>query len=86
MQAPSAKVVSAISLIVGGIANIMLVSVVETTREIGIRKAVGTNNSAILNQFLVETIIISSLGGGIGLAGGIYYEKLLLRRNQHTYT
>lgn len=65
--------IAGISLVVGGIgiANIMLVSVVERTREIGIRKAVGASNSAILNQFLVEAIIISSLGGGIGMVGGI---------------
>ena len=65
--------IAGISLVVGGIgiANIMLVSVVERTREIGIRKAVGANNSAILNQFLVEAIIISTLGGGIGMVGGV---------------
>ncbi|MDJ0736247.1 MAG: ABC transporter permease [Nostocaceae cyanobacterium] len=65
--------IAGISLVVGGIgiANIMLVSVVERTREIGIRKAVGANNSAILNQFLAEAIIISSLGGVIGMGGGI---------------
>ncbi|WP_203225930.1 ABC transporter permease [Calothrix sp. PCC 6303] len=65
--------IAGISLVVGGIgiANIMLVSVVERTREIGIRKAVGATNSAILNQFLTEAIVISSLGGGIGIAIGI---------------
>jgi putative ABC transport system permease protein len=65
--------IAAISLIVGGIgiANIMLVSVVERTREIGIRKAVGATNSAILVQFLVEAIVISSVGGSIGIGGGI---------------
>jgi putative ABC transport system permease protein len=66
--------IAGISLVVGGIgiANIMLVSVVERTREIGIRKAVGAKNSAILNQFLAEAIIISSLGGVIGMGGGIF--------------
>ncbi len=65
--------IAGISLVVGGIgiANIMLVSVVERTREIGIRKAVGATNSAILNQFLAEAIVISTLGGAIGMGGGI---------------
>jgi putative ABC transport system permease protein len=65
--------IAAISLVVGGIgiANIMLVSVVERTREIGIRKAVGATNSAILNQFLVEAILISCVGGTIGIGGGV---------------
>ncbi|WP_392533066.1 ABC transporter permease [Nostoc sp. C117] len=65
--------IAGISLVVGGIgiANIMLVSVVERTREIGIRKAVGATNSAVLNQFLAEAIVISILGGCIGMIGGI---------------
>jgi putative ABC transport system permease protein len=65
--------IAGISLVVGGIgiANIMLVSVVERTREIGIRKAIGATNSAILNQFLVEAIVISCVGGAIGIGGGI---------------
>jgi putative ABC transport system permease protein len=65
--------IAGISLVVGGIgiANIMLVSVVERTREIGIRKALGATQSAILSQFLVEAILISTIGGGIGIAGGI---------------
>jgi putative ABC transport system permease protein len=65
--------IAGISLVVGGIgiANIMLVSVVERTREIGIRKAVGATNSAILNQFLAEAIVISIVGGCIGIGGGI---------------
>ncbi|MCC5647801.1 ABC transporter permease [Nostoc sp. CHAB 5824] len=65
--------IAGISLVVGGIgiANIMLVSVVERTREIGIRKAVGATNSAILNQFLAEAIVISIAGGGIGMATGV---------------
>ncbi|MEH1982957.1 MAG: ABC transporter permease [Nostoc sp.] len=65
--------IASISLLVGGIgiANIMLVSVVERTREIGIRKAVGATNSAILNQFLAESIVISTVGGGIGMGIGI---------------
>lgn len=65
--------IAGISLVVGGIgiANIMLVSVVERTREIGIRKAVGATNSAILNQFLAEAIVISIAGGTIGIGSGI---------------
>ena len=65
--------IASISLLVGGIgiANIMLVSVVERTREIGIRKALGATNSAILTQFLIEAIAISTIGGSIGASGGI---------------
>jgi putative ABC transport system permease protein len=65
--------IAGISLVVGGIgiANIMLVSVVERTREIGIRKALGATQSAILSQFLVEAILISTIGGGIGIGGGV---------------
>ena len=65
--------IAAISLLVGGIGivNIMLVSVVERTHEIGIRKALGATNSAILMQFLVEAIAISTIGGGIGAGVGI---------------
>lgn len=65
--------IAGISLLVGGIgiANIMLVSVVERTREIGIRKAVGATSSAVLNQFLAESIMISALGGSIGMGSGI---------------
>jgi len=62
--------IAAISLIVGGIGimNIMLITVTERTKEIGLRKAVGASRSAILFQFLVEAIIITLLGGVIGLA------------------
>lgn len=65
--------IASISLLVGGIgiANIMLVSVVERTREIGIRKAVGATNWAILNQFLAESILISTIGGCIGMSIGL---------------
>jgi putative ABC transport system permease protein len=64
--------IASISLVVGGIgiANIMLVSVRERTREIGIRRAVGARRRDILTQFLVESIVISVLGGLIGLALG----------------
>jgi putative ABC transport system permease protein len=65
--------IAGISLVVGGIgiANIMLVSVVERTREIGIRKAIGASNRAVLNQFLTEAIVVSLIGGAIGVALGI---------------
>lgn len=65
--------IAGISLLVGGIgiANIMLVSVVERTREIGIRKAVGATKQAILSQFLTEAIVVSVLGGAIGIGFGI---------------
>lgn len=65
--------IAGISLVVGGIGigNIMLVSVVERTREIGIRKAVGATNAAILSQFLAEAVVVSVVGGGIGIGFGI---------------
>ncbi|MEF3279366.1 MAG: ABC transporter permease [Elusimicrobiota bacterium] len=65
-------IIAGISLIVGGIGimNIMLVSVVERTKEIGLRKAIGATNRAVLWQFLIEAVIVSVVGGVIGIAFG----------------
>lgn len=71
--------IAAISLLVGGVGimNIMFVSVSERTREIGLRKAVGANSKIILTQFLIEAIILSFLGGLIGVLTGIAFSLLL---------
>jgi len=71
--------IAAISLMVGGIGimNIMLVSVTERTREIGIRKAIGAKKKEILEQFLIESVLISFLGGGAGVLCGMGISEIV---------
>ena len=71
--------IAAISLVVGGIGimNIMLVSVSERTREIGVRKAVGATNRQIRNQFMAEAIVLSVLGGIVGIIASFVLNFLI---------
>jgi len=77
--------IAAISLLVGsiGIMNIMLVSVMERTREIGIRLAIGAQPSDIRNQFLVEALSLSMIGGGIGIIAGLAVGIVLTNTYQY---
>jgi putative ABC transport system permease protein len=77
--------IAGISLLVGGIGimNIMLATVTERTREIGIRRAIGAKRRQIISQFIIETVVLSTIGGFIGLGIGVliplvitYFSKM----------
>jgi putative ABC transport system permease protein len=71
--------IASISLLVGGIGimNIMLANILERTREIGVRRAVGARRSDVLRQFLIEAVLISFLGGMLGIALGMSMSKII---------
>src|SRR4029077_2111862 len=73
--------IASISLLVGGIGimNIMLATVTERTREIGIRRALGAKRGDVTRQFLLETVVLSSVGGFLGVALGVILSHLLTR-------
>ena len=72
--------IALVSLVVGGIgiANVMLITVVERTREIGVRRAIGARRQDILTQFLVESATLGLLGGALGVAAGVALQKAAL--------
>jgi len=73
--------IAGVSLLVGGIGimNIMLVSVTERTREIGVRMAIGAKGGDIRAQFLVEAVVLSVIGGSVGIAFGVVIQKVVAR-------
>ena len=78
--------VTCISLVVGGIVimNIMLVSVTERTREIGIRKAVGARHGDVMTQILIEAVVLASVGGAIGVAAGRAWSRRCWARSSNS--
>jgi putative ABC transport system permease protein len=79
--------IAAISLVVGGIGimNIMLATVIERTREIGIRRALGAKKRDITRQFLTESVVLSVLGGTLGILGGVFCRPLTLVVRQELF-
>ena len=75
--------IAGISLLVGGIGvmNIMLVSVTERTSEIGLKKAIGAGKGVILGQFLTEAVVLTSLGGLLGVIVGVILSKVISALN-----
>jgi putative ABC transport system permease protein len=76
--------IAAISLVVGGIGimNIMLATVIERTREVGIRRALGAKKRDITRQFLTESVVLSVLGGALGILGGLFCRPITLVARQ----
>ena len=76
--------IAGISLLVGGIGvmNIMLVSVTERTSEIGLKKAIGARKNTILGQFLTEAVVLTSLGGIIGVVVGVALAEIISKINE----